>query len=128
MAFDAQHVANVVECDALAAFFDCLPRSHFNMKRWRDVTPLGTVACIVGWIAELDGEAFTVETPFGPSPDEPAYLAYAARKLGIAQAAVEALSRPPHYMGNWAEITPCRAATVLRRLAATGEVDWSVVQ
>jgi hypothetical protein len=125
MAFDAQHTANVIECEDLAAFLEGLEQPRFNMKRWHDVTPCGAVACMAGWIAERDGKAFFVETGLGPAPDEAAYAAYGAQKLGIGPAAAEALFRPPLYMADFAKISPWQAAAVLRRLAATGEVDWT---
>jgi len=72
----------------------------FNMSNWH----CGTVGCIAGWAREIFGE--------GP---------YDALDLEFWQA--DALY-VPH--GPTHDIQPHHAAAVLRHLAETGKVDWTV--
>lgn len=85
----------------------------------------GTVACIAGWGAAVSGvpksrmtEDFDAETPamefMGLSEDQMDHLFYAKSH--------------PHFSShkNWNNITQDQAVAVLRHLAATGEVDWSI--
>lgn len=74
----------------------------FNMAEWH----CGTVGCIGGWAEYLFADE-------------------ARESLGITLRMASDLFWPDD-VGPYVEITPLQAAAVLRNLAATGEVDWSV--
>ena len=73
----------------------------------------GTVACI----------GATAGIIFGLEDDEPRLL----KKLGLRSDQRDKLFLPAiDEVGPWCDITTARAVAVLRHLAETGEVDWSV--
>ena len=87
--------------------------SGFCMRDYNH--PCGTPACIEGWSKEIFGGGV--------------YLALVVRKYINDQ-----LISPDNYDASWMETNPNkrrfisakRAAKVLRNLARTGHVDWSI--
>lgn len=77
----------------------------------------GTVACIAGW-----AEAVYVRE--GGDPDR---YRSSSWYFGIEDDRTsERLITPPGWRTNPSQFTPERAVAVLRHLAATGEVDWTI--
>ena len=74
----------------------------------------GTVACIAGWADKV----LTGRDPDVHSSD------YAQGLLGLSAEQAIDLFVPSDWAKN--TITPAHAVAVLRNLAETGEVDWSV--
>ena len=104
-------VANAIES---ACRPDAKPEIGFNMGVWKasgrkDYTghDCGTVACIAGWTEHL----FPKTCP--------------PISLGIDIHQFEALSMPPGWRTS-RSYTPQHAVAVLRHLAETGRVDWSI--
>lgn len=82
----------------------------FSMDSWRD-TALdgGTVSSVGGHISKLDNLAsWAVADALGISTNEAAELCY------------------PSTTNDWRSILPSQAAAVLRHLAETEQVDWSI--
>lgn len=79
----------------------------FNMASWH----CGTVGCIAGWA----GKIFDC------------HYAYAGEALDLPWATSDALfmAKGIHW-SRMDQIKPAHAAAVLRHLAETGKVDWSV--
>jgi hypothetical protein len=114
-----RHLADVIEAQphtTLAA------ESGFNMNNWTHTC--GTPACICGWtnyVRTGDDEGFLGD------------VSAAAHYLGISGRQAEELFSPEETgedgdnFLSWSDITPAHAAAVLRHLAETGRVDWSVV-
>lgn len=92
--------------------------SGFNMDNWTH--DCGTPACICGWANSVQNELNGTEHRIG-SP------MHARNWLGLTTEQGEDLFRP-FGIDNllWDSITPTHAAAVLRHLADTGKVDWSV--
>jgi hypothetical protein len=92
-------------------FIDGEAVTLFSMSVWR----CGTTACIGGWTQALftaPGQTFhgTISV---------------AEVLGISFVKAEALCYPGDMsIGRYEDITPAEAADTLRRLAATGKVEW----
>ena len=111
-----------------------IPDLGFNLAWWfspegrpsddRSGHGCGTTACIAGWaVAVRDG---------GVPHDRPGsfdWLNEAGDFMGLPSPDVEEVYDPTRaaLMLTLDEtVTPVRAAAVLRHLAATGEVDWSI--
>lgn len=90
--------------------------SGFNMGNYVHVC--GTPCCIAGWtVAVAKGwETITWRV---------AYYDVAANHLGLTGQQAEDLFRPFSHV-RLQDVTPAHAAAVLRNLADTGVVDWSV--
>lgn len=87
--------------------------SGFNMGNW--VHPCGTPACIAGFAAWVEsGNA--EELPLMDVED------LAIQHLGIDRPTANELFSPDGV--EWRSITPAIAASTLRKLHDTGEVDW----
>ncbi|RUU80484.1 hypothetical protein [Mesorhizobium sp. M7A.F.Ca.MR.362.00.0.0] len=86
------------------------PLESFNMGKWH----CGTVGCIAGWAAHV----------FGGQMVDPAWTGRLV--LGLDSDLADDLFTPPYDYGKYDKITPKDAAKVLRNLAETGEVDWSL--
>jgi len=85
----------------------------FNMSEWH----CGTVGCIAGWTQHLFGTG----TPNYDSGIE------AAKLLGLHDRAATDLFIPGKAIFcTLDEVKPRQAAAVLRHLAETGKVDWSI--
>lgn len=76
--------------------------------------PCGTPACIAGWAAHV----YNVADHVFPEQN-------GAAALGMTVEEAAPLFEPLDVC-YWSEITPAHAAAVLRNLANTGEIDWSV--
>lgn len=80
--------------------------------------PCGTVACIAGHASQLAGFHYAsfgaAGKWLGLEPEESAELFYPGDTSGLR-------------VFGWDTITPTQAGAVLRRLAETGEVDWTAV-
>lgn len=84
----------------------------FNMLMWNDAEPCGTVCCIGGHIAPTGGDR----------------LKQVADQLGLTLDTADLLCYPILPTDDWGRITPAQAARVLRHLAETGKVDWSIIK
>lgn len=100
------------------------PKVGFNMGVWHDTGDAdqtghncGTVCCIGGWTNFL----------FADDPMQVG-MQEAMKSLGLGPLPADDLFCPPRsqYAGSWDSITPAHAVAVLRHLAATGKVDWSI--
>jgi hypothetical protein len=92
---------------------DIEAESGFTMLSYSHVC--GTPACIAGWAYWLEtGKAIRVEQDVSVE---------AGALLDLGPSKQNQLFMPDF---SWSGITPPHAAAVLRNLAATGEVDWSV--
>lgn len=89
----------------------------FNMTNWHH--KCGTPSCIAGWaFAMMNGDnSGSEKIPLGASDD-------AAKYLGLTPNQSADLFFPR--LEDWDSITPEDAAGTLRKLAYTGEVEWSV--
>jgi len=74
----------------------------------------GTVACIGGWTNVVLAKS-------GNLP-----IAAAQRRLELTDRQADALFYPLGYWRVDNDYTPSQAVAVLRHLAATGEVDWTI--
>jgi hypothetical protein len=103
-------LADVIEKVPHVQLDEDAPRGEldsFNMDDWH----CGTAGCIGGWAAQL----------FDCATSE------AGVALGLRCIEAMSLFTPkPINPNDWSKITSLQAATVLRHLAATGIVDWSV--
>ncbi len=114
---------NVERIIALADLIEKQPHtsrddaSGFNMVNWHHTC--GTPSCIAGWaVAMLRGDTLgTKKIPLGAGND-------AADYLGLTNRQSTDLFYPQ--LDDWEGITPEDAAHTLRKLAHTGEVEWSV--
>jgi hypothetical protein len=96
-----------------SSLFDDGVVCSFSMSVWR----CGTTACIGGWVETLHGEPHKL---FHGSVG-------VAKVLGISYEQAEALCYPGALcIGLYEDITPAEAADTLRRLAATGKVEWKI--
>jgi hypothetical protein len=89
----------------------------FNMWGYRH--PCGSPSCIAGWAIHSFPRVRSDEGP----------QSHAAKILGISWDEASPLFDPEHYVEgvmDMRSITPAHAAAVLRHLASSGEVDWSV--
>lgn len=90
----------------------------FNMSDYRH--KCGTPACIAGWAAEISEENSFNGTNY-----------LAEKYLELDRITAKMLFAPHFIAGyhkawkSWNDITPQQAATTLRKLVETGEVDWS---
>lgn len=107
-----------------------IPDLGFNMGNWvakesstrpdRSGHSCGTVACIAGWTKRI-----RTQIPVGINEDF--YWGPEAKWLGLDVDEGEEL----FFGDDWTcahlnDVTPSEAVAVLRHLAETGEVDWSV--
>lgn len=85
----------------------------------------GTTACIAGWAYALQRPRTKAAT-FIKRDVEVHVRADATEFLGLTGVEAHKLFVPSDEAGPWRNITPAHAVAVLRHLAETGEVDWSV--
>lgn len=86
----------------------------FDMRAWRDpFASCGTTCCIAGAAVEFFGNG---------GRDDIAYTA--ARLLGLEELPWMRLFIPAFRKARIGDITPAWAARCIRKLIATGEVDW----
>lgn len=119
---------NIENINKLADYMDGLAPEKFDMANW-----CGSACCISGWAAVLngaelrpddvlDGLHFFIDGEFWLQSD-------ACRWIGIDEKQGDLLftfiSNTSSKL-NMGTAKPWHAAAVLRHLAATGEVDWSV--
>lgn len=112
-----RHLADVIEAQPHTELNDS---TGFNMSDWTH--NCGTPSCICGWANHLRNES-EGRTVMLASPRE------AGRWLGFDDDDDRryVLFKPSTIdPDNWNAITPAHAAAVLRHLADTGVVDWSV--
>ena len=87
----------------------------------------GTPACIAGWsIWEFFGRSDENLDELVQASNK-TYSAIACEYLGIPGEQGEILFFPEGFDKPWNEITQQEAARVLRNLAETGQVDWSII-
>jgi hypothetical protein len=94
--------------------------SGFNMDRYRH--DCGTPACIAGWAASVESGNIG-----GYIPGAGYTWATAQNFLGLRETQAQHLFAPygaDFDLYDWVDITPKMAATTLRNLAETGEVNW----
>lgn len=98
------------------------------------VDTCGTVACIAGWAYAIRYPSVTAARLVKVA-DGAAFLglhmehrvpSIAARFLGLSDDEALALFAPDSLLISYRDITPAHAVAVLRHLAKTGKVDWSV--
>jgi hypothetical protein len=113
-----RHLADVIERQPHT---DLNAPTGFCMTNWTH--NCGTPACIAGWanFVQDDGDLYLGD------------ISAAARWLGITRSQAGELFAPDENLCEedgplflWSDITPTHAAAVLRHLADTGCVDWSV--
>ncbi len=85
----------------------------FDMEHWRSRTDCGSIACVGGWATIMFG-----------NPDKYYSDVASGELLGLDWSDAQMLFYPTQ--STWYRIAPARAAAVLRNLAATGLVDWSI--
>lgn len=117
---------NVERINALADLIEAQPHSEekgFHMNHV--VHGCGTPSCIAGW-AEWENEGRPASLTFSGE----GFLENAAKYLGIGEYDYDnkkLKATKLFYPGKtYYYSTPAHAAKVLRHLAATGEVDWSI--
>ena len=139
---------NVDRLRELADFIGALPTGQFDMDHWGNNTAIeavqhiyehGTVACdtpacIGGWAAVLYG-GDAIEDIVGTLGGVYGLQDIAAAALGLTGTSIRSLAGP-HTLGDdlfapgvvqLATVTQHDAARVLRHLADTGRVDWSII-
>ena len=79
------------------------------------VRDCGAAACIIGWTN-------TVLPSSGPIGS----FSRASQALGLDYDTAESLFYPENYRFSYDDVTSEQAASVLRKLASTGSVDWDV--
>ena len=103
------HVEKILE---LANFIEALPPEQFDMAHFE----CGTARCIAGWALHLDGQDVLAPLSTGSSSTRARDL------LGIDGDRASDL----FFSGIDYHPTTKEAARVLRHLAITGEVDWTI--
>lgn len=83
-----------------------------------------TVACIAGWAYAISHPKISPGRLAGAALGAETIQRGAASFLGIGRDVAIWLFFPIAY--DWGGITPAHAVAVLRHLARTGEVDWSI--
>ncbi|MCV0350234.1 MAG: hypothetical protein K5863_09165 [Nitratireductor sp.] len=137
---------NITAIQNLASLLENLPAQHergFNMETYIDEnlideeTNVGfkcnSTACIAGWAClALDYDGTFRKTIRTKEPNG-LYEGVAAEILDLDEDTALSLFEPMNTDFDdrtdvrWDTITPQQAAKVLRHLAKTGEVDWSIV-
>ncbi|RWM86462.1 MAG: hypothetical protein EOR84_30585 [Mesorhizobium sp.] len=136
---------NVTAINNLAAFLENIPSKHdrgFNMTSYiagvdlEESTNVGfqcnSTACIAGWaclVLGKNGEIRKTERPL--SEVNEMYEDFATDLLDLDYRTGMELFEPMNERielaeNDWDKVTPRQAAKVLRNLAKTGEVDWSI--
>lgn len=124
----------------LAAFLEALPPENFDMNYW--FFDHGTRSQLRAGQGRFDREVFSPEAAVGcgicaciggwteivfPRSDGVEHLTAVREALDLKLGQTSALCYPDFRPENGpAKAAPDRAARVLRHLAATGEVDWSI--
>ncbi|RWP44341.1 MAG: hypothetical protein EOR04_05310 [Mesorhizobium sp.] len=135
----------VTAINNLAAFLENIPSKHdrgFNMTTYMGVgvpveqTNVGfqcnSTACIAGWASLVLGKNGEIrKTARTTSEVDDFYEDFATELLGLDYHTGMRLFEPmnvliEHGVADWDKVTPRQAAKVLRHLARTGEVDWSI--
>lgn len=111
-----EHSVNVENCLAFADYLESVPPKEFDMRFW-----CGSPCCIAG-----HGRKF-----FGIHAQADKGRRILAEKLGLSSWTMAAHIFNPGPMlattrYTYGEITPMHAARLMRHLALTGQVDWSV--
>jgi hypothetical protein len=119
MPYESNHSVNVAECLDLADFLESLPEELFDMGKFAPYE-CGTPACIGGWLARNNSEEF-LASPLSTTD-------FGAKKLGLTYDQAYTLFVGGSYFPKFSifNANNQQAAKILRHLAATGEVDWSV--
>ena len=113
-------MANKSNCCTLAAIIEAQPRNNspfgrngFGMSMHFHYC--GTPMCISGWAASLNGNLENCDELACEYLGIPLEWQYGCNSLFY-----------PELQESWDEITPARAAIVLRHLGDTGKIDWTV--
>lgn len=103
---------------ALADYIETRPPHMFDMSLFLGHNECGTTYCIGGWVCVYAGVPLycNSHTPF----------MFTQQFLGLTKEQAEALCYPMHPKPSHSDLTREDAGRVLRHLAYTGEVDWSV--
>ncbi|RWN60170.1 hypothetical protein [Mesorhizobium sp.] len=138
---------NITAIKNLAAFLENIPSKHdcgFNMTSYRGLaspdnsnTNVGfqcnSTACIAGWASLVLGKNGEIrKTARRTSEVDDFYEDFATELLGLDYHTGMRLFEPMNNLivemddTDWDKVTPRQAAKVLRNLAKTGEVDWSI--
>lgn len=109
----------------LADFIENLPPKQFNMAVYGVAHECGTIACIAGWAAVLEGATVDKHESFHILGEWIGAHKFAAKALGINEKTSLDLFTPIDEHESLSDITKEQAVKTLRKLAETGEVDWS---
>lgn len=106
----------------IADLIEKLEPQQFDMSDYVTENECGAVACIAGW----------TYLTYGPGEYSAEVHLSAAEHLGLNRNQADELFIPDYSnlfdsLTDWDSITPAHAAQTLRKLAETGEVDWSHV-
>ena len=94
----------------------------FHMGLYEEINNEGAIirGCISGAICHMNGVYLR---------DYYLINSYAKKYLGLGKHEGVGLFAPPRFVFSWwSNIQPHEAATVLRNLAYTGKVDWTIVR
>ena len=111
---------SAVEDIAQRTYSEVPPGRWFRLDIWMASTKYqfdcGTVGCISGWaVWHWNLQLFTASREVG-------------RLLGLTDVQSKALFTPSRTYGvGYRHVTPVMAGAVLRHLAETGQVDWSII-
>lgn len=109
---------NIDRINALADLIEQQPHTSihamdgFNMSGWTHTC--GTPSCIAGWARHMSGQT------------EPSAWTIGEEWLGLTETQSDELFLMTDSDISFEDVTPAHAAAVLRHLAATGTVDWSI--
>jgi hypothetical protein len=104
----------------IADLIEKLEPQQFDMSDYVTENECGTVACIAGWTYLTYGDLGGSGNPHESAENH----------FGLDEDRADSLFTPRSKDGlnaSYDDITPAHAAQTLRKLAATGEVDWSHV-
>lgn len=126
---------NIANINRLADYLDALNEAapgRFNMNQWYAEHPCGTVGCIAGhamvlldpkgaiwgWKPSHAAAHLGLDIASSPKHDDIAEELFAPDEVDLKEACGH----------DYRSIRANHAAKVLRHLAATGKVDWSVLR
>lgn len=120
MPFDGKNLEQwQINALELADFIEQQPENMFDMSDWGQPW-CGTPGCIAGWAAALWPECRSISSDL-PEP----FLV--SKRLGLGLVAAGDLFEPD-VASDWEQITKAEALATLRRYAATGKVEWDLME
>lgn len=138
MTLNGRETMNVENLDRLIAAIEAAPPEQFNMNSYLQgvilegedreallsmaAPPCGSACCFAGWAWFLTP---THQRRWGTSAKLPDYRGVGQEFLGLNKVDADELFMPGCVY--WTDITKAKGLSVLRKLRATGVVDWSEV-